>query len=140
MTDESQQLAPVHRISPRRRWSLRQWPLTVVLIALGGLVVMVAPTVLVVLGGFVLLGLGCATLVPAAFAAAHELPGLGYGTGVALVGWLMRAGFVLTSPALGAIADGWGLRAGMVLPLLAGLVAVTVAVRLRRPATVVEPV
>lgn len=110
-----------------------------VLIGLGGLVVMVAPSVPVVLGGFVLLGLGCATLVPAAFAAAHELPGLSYGTGVALVGWLMRAGFVLTSPALGAIADGWGLRAGMALPLLAGVVAVTVAVRLRRPAAVPGP-
>lgn len=104
-----------------------------VLIALGGLVVMVAPTVLVVLAGFVLLGLGCATLVPAAFAAAHELPGLAYGTGVALVGWLMRGGFVLTSPLLGAIADRWGLRAGMVLPLLAGVVAVVVAARLRGP-------
>lgn len=110
-----------------------------VLIALGGLVVMVAPTVLVVLGGFVLLGLGCATLVPAAFAAAHELPGLPYGTGIALVGWLMRAGFVLTSPVLGAVADRWGLRAGMVLPLLAGLVAVALALRLRRPAPVPGP-
>ena len=42
MTDESQQLAPVHRISPRRRWSLRQWPLTVVLIALGGSLLLIA--------------------------------------------------------------------------------------------------
>lgn len=102
-----------------------------VLIVGGGLVVMVAPSVPVVLGGFALLGLGCATLVPAAFAAAHELPGLAYGSGVALVGWLMRGGFVLTSPVLGVIADRWGLRAGMVLPLLAGVVAVVVATRLR---------
>jgi len=34
MTDEPQRLAPVHRIGGRRRWSLRQWPILVVLIVL----------------------------------------------------------------------------------------------------------
>lgn len=42
MTDEPQHLAPVHRIGPRRRWSLRQWPLTVVLIAVAGSLILIA--------------------------------------------------------------------------------------------------
>lgn len=104
-----------------------------VLIAAGGLVTMLAPDVAVGMVGFVLLGLGCATLVPAAFAAAHDLPGLPYGTGVALVTWLMRAGFLLTSPVFGAVADQAGLRAGMVLPVLAGLGAVLISARWLRP-------
>lgn len=105
-----------------------------VLIAVGALVVMVAPGVGVGLAGFGLLGLGCATLVPAAFAAAHEMPGLPFGTGVALVTWLMRSGFLLTSPVYGFVADSAGLRAGMVLPVLAGVAAVLLAVRWLRPA------
>lgn len=105
-----------------------------VLIALGALVVMVAPGVAVGLAGFVLLGLGCATLVPAAFAAAHEIPGLPFGTGIALVTWLMRTGFLLTSPLYGVIADGAGLRAGMVLPVVAGVAAVVISLRWVRPA------
>lgn len=105
-----------------------------VLITVGAVVAMVAPGVAVALTGFALMGFGCATLVPAAFAAAHELPGLAYGTGVALVGWLMRAGFVVTSPVFGAIADGYGLRAGMALPVVAGIVAVVVATSLGRAA------
>ena len=42
MTDEPQHLAPVHRIGPRRRWSMRQWPITVVLIALGASLFLIA--------------------------------------------------------------------------------------------------
>ena len=42
MTDEPQQLAAVHRIGPRRRVTWRQWPLTVVLIALGGSLLLIA--------------------------------------------------------------------------------------------------
>jgi MFS family permease len=105
-----------------------------VLIAAGGLVTMLAPDVAVGLTGFVLLGLGCATLVPAAFAAAHDLPGLPYGTGVALVTWLMRAGFLLTSPIFGAVADQAGLRAGMALPVIAGVGAVLITALWLRPA------
>lgn len=42
MTGEPERLAPVHRIGARRRWHLRQWPLTVVLLALAGSLVLIA--------------------------------------------------------------------------------------------------
>lgn len=81
--------------------------------------------------GFGLCGFGCATLVPAAFAAAGRVPGLGYGTGIAVLGWLMRIGFLATSPAVGAISDAAGLRVALVLPFAAGIVAAFLARRLR---------
>lgn len=108
-----------------------------VVIAVGVLVAMIAPTYLVTFVGFALMGFGCATLVPAAFAAAARVPGLAHGTGIAILGWLMRLGFLLTSPVIGVISDAAGLRAALVVPLAAGLVAAVIAHRLataaRRP-------
>lgn len=91
---------------------------------------MLAPTYLVTFVGFALMGFGCATLVPAAFAAAARVPGLAHGTGIAILGWLMRLGFLLTSPVIGVISDAAGLRAALVVPLAAGLVAAVIAHRL----------
>ncbi|TCI99550.1 MFS transporter [Aeromicrobium sp. IC_218] len=104
----------------------------------GGLVVAagMVPVVLgapypVTMAGFALMGFGCATLVPAAFAAADGVPGLPAGTGIALLGWLMRLGFLLTSPVVGAFSDAVDLRTAMLLPLVGGLVAAVLAHRLR---------
>lgn len=95
---------------------------------LGGMAVaLVASAPAAVFAGFVSAGLGCATLVPAAFAAADEIPGLQHGTGVALVGWLMRLGFVITSPLVGAVSAATSLRTAMGVPMLAGLVALLIS-------------
>ncbi|MDF9717454.1 MFS transporter [Nocardioides sp. ChNu-99] len=103
------------------------------LLVAGGLVPVVAgasyPFVLL---GFALMGFGSATLVPAAFAAADRVPGLPVGTGVALTGWLMRLGFLATSPLVGVLSDATTLRTAMVVPLVAGLVAAVLAERTRR--------
>ena len=110
------------------RWGKPQVARTGGLVAAAGMgLVLVAPTPWVALVGFGLAGFGCATLVPAAFEAAAHVPGLQEGTGVTLVGWLMRLGFLLTSPLIGTIADQAGLRAGMALPLVAGLAAALIA-------------
>src|SRR5699024_1743520 len=53
-----------------------------VLIALGGVVVVSSATPLPLYTGLAFLGLGCATLVPSAFAAAARLPGMSEGAGV----------------------------------------------------------
>ncbi|MEI2774395.1 MAG: MFS transporter [Tetrasphaera sp.] len=103
----------------------------------GGLVI-AAGVLLAILGagpapaliGFGLMGFGCGTLVPAAYAAAGRLPGFPRGTGVAILGWLMRIGFLVTSPAIGAISDWAGLRIAFVVPLAAGLIAAGIAHRL----------
>jgi MFS family permease len=79
------------------------------------------PGVAGTIAGFAAAGLGIATVVPAAMHAADELPGLAPGTGLAAVSWLMRLGFLLSPPAVGLVADAVGLRAGLLVVPLAGL-------------------
>jgi len=74
-------------------------------------------------------------LVPAAFAAAGRLPGFAHGTGIALLGWLMRLGILFTSPVIGVLSDATSLRAAMLVPLAAGLIAALIAHGIRRAAT-----
>ncbi|MFJ2660113.1 MFS transporter [Arthrobacter koreensis] len=71
--------------------------------------------------GFAAAGLGVATLVPAAMQSADNLPGLRPGTGLTVVSWLMRLGFLISPPVVGAVADTAGLRAGLLVIPLAGL-------------------
>ncbi|WP_434742096.1 MFS transporter [Micromonospora sp. SH-82] len=86
--------------------------------------------------GFALAGLGVATLVPAAMHTADELPGLPPGTGLTIVSWLLRGGFLLSAPTVGIIADLTSLRVGLLTVVLAGgLVLVLARVLANRPAT-----
>jgi len=94
----------------------------------GGLVVFVGmgvalaiPTVPGTVVGFGLAGLGVATLIPAAMHAADGLPGFQPGTGLTIVSWLMRVGFLLSPPVVGAIADATSLRLGLLVVPVAGL-------------------
>lgn len=103
-----------------------------VVIAVGALITIISPSAVVALLGFALMGFGCATLVPAAFAAAARVPGLPHGTGVAVMGWLMRLGFLATSPVIGVVSDHAGLRTALVVPLLAGVAAAAIAHWMRR--------
>lgn len=96
-------------------------------IAAGFLVVIVAPGYGVAFAGLALAGLGCATLVPAAFAAADRIPGLPHATGVALLGWLMRLGFLVTSPGVGSLSQLTNLRTAFLIPLGAGVMAAAMA-------------
>ena len=107
------------------------------LIAVGGILVVLggalaAPVVLI--GGFALAGFGCATLVPSAFAAAARVPGVSDGAGVTLVGWLMRMGFLVTSPAIGVAATGVGLQVALGLLIVLGLLALACSPALKAPA------
>jgi MFS family permease len=56
--------------------------------------------------------------------AADELPGLPRGFGLAVSGWMMRVGFLLTPPLLGIVADQVGLRWAFVVPAVLGLLAI----------------
>ncbi len=82
------------------------------------------PTVAGTVVGFALAGFGIATLVPAAMQGANEIPGLRPGTGLAVLSWLMRAGFLVSPPIVGLIADNAGLRAGLLVVPLSGLLVV----------------
>jgi hypothetical protein len=89
--------------------------------------------------GFAAAGLGVATLVPAAMHAADELPGLRPGTGLTMVSWLMRVGFLVSPPVVGAIADAASLRAGLFVVPLAGLLVLALsAVLAKRTAAAVS--
>ncbi|MEU8491489.1 MFS transporter [Pseudonocardia alni] len=85
------------------------------------------PTVPGTVAGFGLAGFGVATLVPAAMTAADHLPGLAPGTGLTIVTWLMRVGFLVSPPVVGLVADATSLRAGLLVVPVAGLVVVLVA-------------
>ncbi|MDO5668669.1 MAG: MFS transporter [Corynebacterium sp.] len=107
------------------------------LIALGGVLVMSAHSPAPLYIGFALAGFGCATLVPSAFAAAARLPGISEGAGVTAVSWLMRVGFLATSPVLGALSAVTELRWALGLLVLAGgtVLVLAPALRERTPAT-----
>ena len=79
------------------------------------------PSIPTTLIGFALAGLGVATLVPAVYHAADELPGLPRGLGLAAVNWLLRIGFLLSPPLIGLIADATSLRVALLTVVLAGL-------------------
>lgn len=97
------------------------------IIALGMGTALLLPTVPGVIAGFALAGFGSATLVPAAMQSADELPGLRPGTGLTVVSWLMRLGFLASPPLVGLVADQAGLRVGLLVVPLAGLLVVALA-------------
>ncbi|HEX8346885.1 MAG TPA: MFS transporter [Actinoplanes sp.] len=90
------------------------------LAAIGMGAALAVPTVGTALAGFALAGLGFATLVPAAMHAADELPGLPPGTGLTIVSWLLRVGFLLSPPVVGFVADLTSLRVGLLSVVVAG--------------------
>ncbi|RZU31856.1 MFS transporter [Blastococcus saxobsidens] len=101
------------------------------LIALGMGAALAFPSVPATLAGLAVAGLGAATLVPAAYAAADALPGLPPGAGLSMINWLLRVGLLASPPLVGVIADQAGLRTGLLTVVAAGVVAVLVSGVLR---------
>ncbi|MFC8064112.1 MFS transporter [Streptomyces sp. NPDC057293] len=95
--------------------------------AVGMGLALAAPTVPGTVFGFAAAGFGVATLVPAAMHEADELPGLKPGSGLTIVSWLMRLGFLLSPPVVGLVADATSLRAGLLVVPLAGLLVLLLA-------------
>jgi MFS family permease len=98
-----------------------------VIVAAGMGLALAVPTVPGTILGFAAAGFGVATLVPAAMHEADELPGLRPGTGLTVVSWLMRLGFLLSPPVVGAVADATSLRAGLIVVPAAGLLVIILA-------------
>lgn len=103
------------------------------MIALGGLGTVFAEEPVLLLIAMAALGFGSATLVPGALGAAAQLPGIGRAGGVTLVNWLMRVGFLGTSPLVGLIAAEAGLRWGLSLLVMVGVLTAVFAHRLDPP-------
>ncbi len=97
---------------------------TSALIAAGGLVVAgFAPSAGVAIAGFAIAGLGIANLVPIAFSAAGNLPGLPPGVGISLVTFLGYSGMLFAPSLIGLVAHRTGLG-----PVFAALPLLYVAV------------
>ncbi|WP_169166809.1 MFS transporter [Cellulomonas taurus] len=97
------------------------------LVAVGMALALAFPSVPGTILGFAAAGFGVATLVPAAMHEADELPGLKPGTGLTVVSWLMRIGFLASPPLVGLVADASGLRTGLLVVPFAGIVVVATA-------------
>jgi len=97
------------------------------IIAAGMAAALAFPSVPGTIAGFAAAGFGCATLIPGAMHAADELPGLRPGTGLTVLSWLMRVGFLGSPIVVGAIADAVSLRVGLLSVVVAGVVAVLLA-------------
>ncbi|KWX56617.1 MFS transporter [Mycobacterium sp. NAZ190054] len=98
-----------------------------VLAAVGMGTALAFPTVPGTIVGFAAAGLGVATVVPAAMRAADELPGLRVGTGLTVLTWLMRVGFLGAPLIVGVVADATSLRAGLLTVPVAGVILVLLA-------------
>jgi MFS family permease len=105
------------------------------LIAAGMGLALAVPSVASTLAGFALAGLGVATLIPAVYHAADELPGLRRGTGLAVINWLLRIGFLLSPLAIGVLADLTSLRVALLSVVGAGLGALLLGRVLPRTVT-----
>lgn len=84
-----------------------------------------AASVPVAIVGFAAVGLGFAAVVPALFRAASKAPGLAQGVGIAAVTSSGYLGFLAGPPALGFVAEAWGLRTsfGVLVVLAVGVSA-----------------
>lgn len=103
------------------------------LAALGLVACIVAPMVAVAVTGFALVGLGMAAVVPTLFRAASKAPGLAPGVGIAAVTSTGYLGFLAGPPAIGFLAETWGLRASFtVLVVLSALMSVGAGWAFRR--------
>lgn len=80
--------------------------------------------------GFALVGLGTAVLVPLAFSAGANLGASG--TALALVMAAGYAGSIAGPAMIGNVADGFGLRVALGIPLAAAIVIIALAGRLNR--------
>ncbi|ALD14417.1 hypothetical protein AES38_15195 (plasmid) [Clavibacter capsici] len=85
------------------------------------------PSIVGTIVGFGVAGFGVATLIPSAMQAADDLPGFAPGAGLTIIGWLLRVGFLLSPPVVGAIADASSLRYGLILVPAAGLLVLLFA-------------
>ncbi len=107
------------------RFGQRAVARTGALVAVAGMgLALAVPTVPGTIAGFAAAGLGVATLVPAAMQQADALPGLRPGTGLTLVSWLMRLGFLLSPPLVGLVADATSMRVGLLVVPLAGVLVI----------------
>lgn len=116
------------------RWgevAVTRWGMGISALVLGG--ALVQGSVAAYLLACLVVGFGVATLFPSAIHAAAHLPGLRPATGVAVVSWVSRAGFLVAPVVVGLVASsaGIGLGVGLAVLAAAGLVPLARVLRVR---------
>ena len=105
------------------RWI--RWSMAAVALAMAAALIVGTPLAFVIASA--VSGFGVATLFPAAMRAASRLPGVTPATGVALVTWFSRIGFVISPLAVGLIAQGAGIAWGVGIVVVAALAIIPIA-------------
>lgn len=105
------------------RWI--RWSMAAVAVSMTMALIMGTPLAFVVASA--VSGFGVATLFPAAMRAASRLPGVTPATGVALVTWFSRIGFVISPLAVGLIAQGAGIAWGLGIVVVAAVAIIPLA-------------
>lgn len=97
------------------------------LAAAGFLVVVLAPSVLVAIAGYILVGFGCCCIVPVLFSASANIPGVSTVEGFAMVTTGGLIGFLTGPSIIGFISEKTNLATGLSLLILLALTAAIVA-------------
>jgi MFS family permease len=105
------------------RWI--RWSMAAVALVMAAALIIGTPLAFVIASA--VSGFGVATLFPAAMRAASRLPGVTPATGVALVTWFSRIGFVISPLAVGLIAQGAGIAWGVGVVVVAALAIIPIA-------------
>jgi MFS family permease len=84
------------------------------------------PTAPMVLMGFFLVGIGLSNVVPMTYSTAGNIKGIEPAAGIAIASTIGYAGFFVSPPVIGYLADGLGLRVGLAFPLLLFLVMLSI--------------
>jgi MFS family permease len=87
----------------------------------------------VVLVAWAVVGAGVAASYPALFVAAGRAPGLAAGVGIGAVSSVARTGFLIGPALIGMLADHFGLRWALAVPVVAALFIVILAGAAQRP-------
>jgi MFS family permease len=104
------------------------------LLAAGGMSLTLSTTLpMLVVGGFLLVGLALAAVAPLAFSVAGELVPDRVGSAVSVVTTFGYGGFLLGPPLVGWLAEVGGLRAALGVIAVAGLAVFALSLRLRDP-------
>ncbi|MCW4459193.1 MFS transporter [Microbacterium sp. MPKO10] len=98
-----------------------------IIVAVGMGTALAFPSVPGTIAGFAAAGLGVATLIPAAMHEADSLRGLRPGTGLTIVSWLLRLGFLVGPPLVGLVSEAAGLRAGLLIVPISGALVILLA-------------
>ncbi|MDO4258514.1 MAG: MFS transporter [Actinomycetaceae bacterium] len=94
------------------------------LVATGMGIAVIWPNISTTLIGMALAGFGCAGIVPIAYNAADDIPGLRPGTGLTVVTWLSRLSFLAAPPIVGFIIERTSLLTAMIVIPISGILAV----------------